>query len=150
MAAANWHYVSITPAGGSEYLLHALISGASVITSAKYSNPLDIAEIKLSSNDVANLPNPDRVAQAEDTKLNLTLKNSGEVFNFLQACKGKVCAVKYRESVADKSGTNPEAQYNGMSNNGGELGGQVAGGHTTVDVEFALCDGVAPVYDTTP
>lgn len=150
--AANYHYISVTPAGGSETLLHtAGDGGASVITAAKLNNPLDIADTKVSANVVTNLPVPIRIVQGEDISLEMTLLNTPAVNAILRTWKGKVLAVKYRESVAAiDDPDNPEIQFNGLSNIGFQMGGSVGGGVTTTDVTISVCDGVAAIIDVTP
>ena len=132
-APANWQFVSITPAGGSTFLLHNLGGGSnpSVIKKAELKEPIDVAEETFSSNAIANLPMPARVAQGADAVLSLTLNRTPAVRAFLRACKAKVCAVKLRESVDTIGVNNEEAQFNAMSDNGGDWGGPVKGGFQT-------------------
>lgn len=149
MPAANYHYVSVTPAGGSATLLHTLgDGGSSVITKAEWSNAIELADIKVSANSVSVLPVPKRSAQAEDGILALTLELTVAVNTFLQACAGKACAIEYRESVAAVSPTNPKVTFTGMTDQKGKMGGTVAGGYPTIDVSFSVSNGVAPVYAT--
>ena len=148
--ASNWQYVSITPAGGSEYLLHALGGGASVINGATYNQPIDTADYLVSSASTTVLPTPGRVQNRQDASLALTLVNNGAVRAFLRACATKVCAVKFRETVGAISTDNEEYQFNALSDNAGGPGGTVGGGQPMIDVTFAVCDGVAPVVDVTP
>lgn len=149
MPAANYHYLSVTPAGGAEILFHSF-SGVSVITNADLKCPLDVAEVKVSANVTTALPVSFRYVQSEDTTLDVTVLRRADVNAALRTCKGKICAVKYRESVAAISSDNPEVQYNAVCNSNGEMGGQVAGGVPTQSFQLAVCDGVAAVYDTTP
>lgn len=152
MGAANYQYVSITPSGGSEYLLHNLGGGSnpSVINGATYNQPIDVADYLVSSATVGTLPTPGRVQNRQDATLALTLVNNGAVRAFLRACAGKVCAVKFRETTGAISTDNEEYQFNGLSDNAGGPGGTVGGGQPMIDVTFAVSDGVAPVVDVTP
>jgi hypothetical protein len=147
---ANYQFVSITPAGGSTYLLHNLGGGSnpSVIKKAELKEPLDIAEESFSSNNVNNLPMPARVAQGADAVLSLTLNRTPAVRAFLRACKGKSCVVVLRESVAAIGVDNESATFNAMSNNAGDWGGTVKGGFQTTDVDFSVCDAAPVVYAT--
>lgn len=147
---ASHQFVQVIPAGGSTYNLHNLGGGSnpSVIKKAELKEPIDVAEETFSSNAVANLPMPARVAQATDAVLSLTLNRTPAVRAFLRACKGKICAVKFRESVDTIGADNEEARFNAVCNTAGDWGGTVKGGFQTTDVEFSVCDATPVVYAT--
>ena len=152
MNASNFQYVKLV-IGATTYQLNTMgAGGTSRIQKAQITGDQNVAEYFESSNTITAPPLGSAVINSRTLKLMLTLTQdpaAGSTDELVRAMAGASIAVSFRRTVEAIATTNPEVQFNGYSNKWLDIGGSVASGAPTVDVEITVNDGVVTI-DTTP